>query len=382
MSRNLGIFRSAKGWEVDKVVHGQRLRDHFKLEKDAKEWLSLRMAEIDRIVRFGDIPRISFTEAVDRRLREKLAAGMPSAEADSFHLKALLPFVGKLDLTQISDASFDEFRHHCTGAGKAAKTIHLSISAAQAILNLASSKWRTPHSNVPCLQNPPRLSLPTLAGNQRKPRPISWDEEARLISELPTHLKGPGSFAINTGARDNVVVNLRWTWLLDVPKLGNRIAIVPKEFVKGRTDRRVLVLNQNALDAIEMQRGMHPEYVFVCLRRMPTPSGTNPMPAFGPFETLNNTAWQSARLRAGLGDLHVHDLRHTFAARLAAAGVSEDVISALLWHSSNSITQHYMGKQLLRMQSAVDLIVERPQDEDISITALIGQHATIRPRGG
>jgi integrase len=28
-------------------------------------------------------------------------------------------------------------------------------------------------------------------------------------------------------------------------------------------------------------------------------------------ESMNNTAWHNARSKAGLGDLHVHDLRHT-----------------------------------------------------------------------
>lgn len=28
---------------------------------------------------------------------------------------------------------------------------------------------------------------------------------------------------------------------------------------------------------------------------------------------MNNTVWQAARERAGLPDLHVHDLRHTVA---------------------------------------------------------------------
>lgn len=37
---------------------------------------------------------------------------------------------------------------------------------------------------------------------------------------------------------------------------------------------------------------------------------------------MNNTAWQRARELAGLGDLHVHDLRHTVGMRLRKAGIT------------------------------------------------------------
>ena len=39
-----------------------------------------------------------------------------------------------------------------------------------------------------------------------------------------------------------------------------------------------------------------------------------------PIATMNNTAWQSARVRAGLAQVRVHDLKHTFGRRLRAAG--------------------------------------------------------------
>ena len=60
-----------------------------------------------------------------------------------------------------------------------------------------------------------------------------------------------------------------------------------------------------------------------------------------PMETMNNTAWQRARTQAGLGDLHVHDLRHTVGMRLREAGVREETIADILWHSRRGMTAHY-----------------------------------------
>ena len=52
-----------------------------------------------------------------------------------------------------------------------------------------------------------------------------------------------------------------------------------------------------------------------------------PVMDYRPIRTMNNTAWQTARKKAGLGDLHVHDLRHTVGMRLREAAVPESTSS-------------------------------------------------------
>jgi integrase len=50
---------------------------------------------------------------------------------------------------------------------------------------------------------------------------------------------------------------------------------------------------------------------------------------------------QSARVRAGLPQVRVPDLKHTFGRRLRAAGVSFEDRQDLLGHRSGRITAHY-----------------------------------------
>jgi hypothetical protein len=38
---------------------------------------------------------------------------------------------------------------------------------------------------------------------------------------------------------------------------------------------------------------------------------TEPTMSFRPVAKMNNTAWHNARTKAGLGDLHVHDLKES-----------------------------------------------------------------------
>ena len=54
------------------------------------------------------------------------------------------------------------------------------------------------------------------------------------------------------------------------------------------------------------------------------------------------TAWYRIRKVAGLGDVRIHDLRHTFASHAAMNGVPIPVIARLLGHSTTRVTSRYM----------------------------------------
>lgn len=230
-----------------------------------------------------------------------------------------------------------------------------------------------------------------MQGNQRPPRPISRSEEARLVNELPGHLKAMAIFAVNTGARDNVIANLQWKWLIKLDgELVARFFLVPREYVKGRITEKILILNRVAREIVQQQDGNHAEFVFGWSRNpkaidSSTDDGSkkqSALPKFKPIDTMNNTAWQGARKRARLGDLHVHDLRHTFANRLRAANIREDLVSELLWHAKKNQTQHYMGSHIRMLLAAVETICEAPEEEDVPLSALIAEHAVRyeRPR--
>jgi integrase len=79
-----------------------------------------------------------------------------------------------------------------------------------------------------------------------------------------------------------------------------------------------------------------------------------------PIETMNNTAWQNARQRAGLPQVRVHDLKHTFGRRLRAAGVSLENRQDLLGHKSGRITTHYSAAELSNLIEAAEKACEVP----------------------
>src|SRR4051794_28986048 len=72
------------------------------------------------------------------------------------------------------------------------------------------------------------------------------------------------------------------------------------------------------------------------------------------------TAWRKARIKAGLPQVRVHDLKHTFGRRLRAAGVSEEDRADLLGHRVKSkITTHYSIAEIKNLIEAANKVCRR-----------------------
>jgi integrase len=80
-----------------------------------------------------------------------------------------------------------------------------------------------------------------------------------------------------------------------------------------------------------------------------------------PVKSILNSGWKHARIRAGLPQVRVHDLRHTFGHRLRAAGVGFEDRQDLLGHKSERMTTHYSAPDIARLIEAAETVcVRRP----------------------
>jgi len=222
-----------------------------------------------------------------------------------------------------------------------ATTVRRTLEVVRRILNLAARKWREDDGTPWLSTAPPLLSMPT--GPARKPYPLSWEEQTRLFASLPQHLARMALFKVNTGCRDGEVCGLKWAWEVPVPELDTGVFLIPGAKVKNG-DERLVVLNRVAKSVLDSVRGEHDEYVFVYRGR--------------PIETMNNNGWQEARKRAGLTQVRMHDLKHTFGRRLRAAGVSFEDRQDLLGHPSGRITTHYSAAELANLIDAANRVRE------------------------
>jgi integrase len=353
--KKAGVYPAEDGsWQVDKWYRGTRLRQRgFESFEHAESWLIRQLEGLRHAEVHGERPKRTFSEAATHYLLQ--SQDKASIVSETYHLKSVMPTIGALPIDQVHDLTLAPHVQKRLAAGRAHKTVNLELAVVRRILNLCATRWRD-ENGLTWLEQAPSITLLPLAGHQREPKPIAWAEQRRLLPLLPDHLARMALFTLNTGARDDVVCSLQWEWEIQVPELGISVFEVPAAHVKGRRRTRLLVCNSVAQSIVEAVRGQHDTHVFVYARRRQDGEPGKAKPR--PVETMNNTAWQRARRRAGLADLHVHDLRHTTGMRLREAGVPEATRADILWHSSPSMTHHYSMAQIRELHAALEKIKE------------------------
>lgn len=357
MGRTTGIQPTKDGgYKVDKVYRKKRIYQlGFKTVEEAESYLVRTLDQMRIEFVHGVRPPRTFDSAAANYLQTHQQK--PSLESDIYHLKAVMPYIGQLPIDQIHNGTLKPFVDARKAEGRKNKTINHSLAIVRRILNLAARDWRD-EKGMTWLITPPMITLLPLT-DQRPPRPIMWDEQRRLLPHLADHLAAMALFILNTGCRDDVVCNLQWEWELPIPALGISVFVVPPKHVKGEAHRkqeRVLVLNTVAQKVIEQRRGTHPTHVFTYRGK--------------PIDGMSNNGWDNAKRKAKIGDLHVHDLRHTVGLRLREAKVAESTITAVLWHSNRSITGHYSMAQVVEIFEALELIKDESNRWNISLETL------------
>jgi len=240
-------------------------------------------------------------------------------------------------------------------AGISPGTINRDLAVVRRILNLCARLWRD-DLDRPWLDTSPLIQMQRHP-NKREPYPLSTDEQRLLFSELAGHLAKMALFKVNTGLREQEVVNLRWIWEVPVPELDTSVFVVPRAYVKNGLDRFV-VLNRVAKSVIDGCRGEHPEFVF-------TRAGQ-------PITRIYNSGWKAARRRAstryasefgrscpkGFRSIRVHDLKHSYGHRLRAAGVGFEDRKLLLGHKAGHVTTHYSAPEIEALIQASEKVCD------------------------
>ncbi len=344
MSKRIpGLYkRGTQGiWHIDKCIKGYgRLHESTGTSEleEAERYLIRRLEELRKATVYGIRPERSFRQAATRFLldyRHKRSIGRYAQS-----LKILDPHIGDLPLRQVHQGTLESFIQHRREQGMRANTINRDLAVVRRILTLAVRLWRD-ESGLTWLESAPLLQLLD-CDDARKPYPLSWDEQARLFARLPEHLREMALFKVNTGTREQEVVCLRWNWEVSIPELKTSVFVVPGGGVKNGEDRLV-VMNAEARAVINRQRGRNPEYVFTYSKGQPV-------------DRINTKAWRRARKEAGLPQVRVHDLKHTFGRRLRAKGVSHETRQVLLGHKNGQITTHYSAAEIGELIEAVEKV--------------------------
>lgn len=316
----------------------------------------------------GVRPQVLLDAAAAKYIQDLEEVDSPSLENEISMLKPVIEMCGSLTIDRLDMDALDGFVQARRAEGLKNSTINRSLAIVRAIGNLAATSWKF-ENGMTWLDRAPVIVLLD-EDDKRPPRPLAWSEQPKLMDQLPDHLAEMTLFDLNTGARENVVCSLQWDWEAQVQirkDLVVSVFVVPREHVKGRRQERIIICNSTAQAVVDRQRGRHPDHVFT----YPKPKKKGVV-EYQPIKRMNNSAWRKARKRAGLEDLHVHDLRHTVGMRLRSMGVSQRTQDAILWHRSGDMTDHYAVAQLREVYDALELIAQQGDEfETLDLHALI-----------
>lgn len=151
-----------------------------------------------------------------------------------------------------------------------------------------------------------------------KHRAKAENQRTRIDPDAATAIR----LIIMTGARLREILHARWADV-DLER-----GIV---FVTGKTGRRPVILPAPAIEILSSHPRREP-YLF--------PGGRSTAAAPSPRSDLKRP-WEAISKAAGLKDVRIHDLRHSFASFAAAGGASLPIIGRLLGHTQPATTQRY-----------------------------------------
>lgn len=349
-----GMYDRDGTWYIDKRVNGVRLSGSTGTSDraEAERFLARKIEEIRQASVYGVRPRRIFRQAATYYLEQNMFK--ESIERDAQDLALLDPFIGDLELRHVHDGTLEHFKSTRRTKDKVkSATVNRSLAVVRIILNLCAKKWRD-EFGLTWLETPPMISMVDWK-DKREPHPLTWEEQEKLFAKLPIHLREACLYKVNTGCRQQEVLQLRWDWEFNIPELKTSVFILPAWVTKGQKER-VVALNSTAMAAVNRQRGKNKEFVF-------TYKGE-------PMARLNNSSFRRVRKSLGLDDVRIHDLRHTTGRRLRAAGVSNETRKDILGHEGGNITTHYSVAEIRELVEAVERIVEVSKDATPSLTLI------------
>lgn len=334
---------------------GRRVKDKTEAQQLAKGYRDtinagtfIRAAERRQLAAAAPAPEAPVTVDVfaERYIkRHASVSGKKTWKNDEHMLAQLRAFVvdgqrfGDKALAAVTEDDLEAFHTHLRTIGRAASTRNQYVQVLK-----ASFRWATKKGYLE--KNPIgedcTLQRTKIAQRDRRLVPDVLDEKTGKVKTageerrlLDATTKNPGMqrliiAALETGCRRGELLALQW---LDVDLQRKEIRIRAENAKDGET--RLLPVSTRLAGVLEMAR-LDPageeydatDYVFgECGKRVKS----------------TKRAWENACERAGITDLHFHDLRHEAGSRLLEAGWPIHHVKEMLGHANVSQTSTYLN---------------------------------------
>jgi integrase len=273
--------------------------------------------------RDADREALTIVELADRFDREHISVRLKESTAKGYRRmieRVVLPALGRHRVTEVTRADIAKLHHDMRHIPYDANRCLEIVSK---MFNLAEMWGLRPDGTNP------RKHIRKYPEEKRE-RFLS-DAELRRVGEVLREMEQEGvelasaiaavRLLMLTGCRLGEIMRLKWEYV----DFAGRALCLPD----SKTGAKVVHLGQPALDVLAaIERCKDNPWVI---------TGTLPGAPLYDLQPF----WQRIRARAGLKDVRIHDLRHTFASTAVAAGQGMPIIGKLLGHTQVQTTARY-----------------------------------------
>jgi integrase len=275
----------------------------------------------------------TYSELAHRYLAHTATYQRSPESTERYVRKHIVPRWGRLRLDEVRQEDVALWLEEMRKNGYAPGTIERARVILSHSLKLAM-RW-----GIPGLSVNPVVGIPRPPLNNARERYLSTEEAKRLKVAVEQsrnkQLKYIVGLLLQCGCRVNELLQAEWAHF----DLERRLWRIPQ----SKTGKaRFVPLSQGALDLIDAL----PRYDG-CPFLIPNPKTKKPWVQIF-------TSWDTARKQAGLPDLRIHDLRHSAASFMAAAGIDLYTIGKVLGHSNYKTTARYSHLANDQLIAAVD----------------------------
>lgn len=257
----------------------------------------------------------------------------------------LLPAFGKKRMNQITREDVLFFQNEKNLAGFKPAYCNRFLVLLGFCFNLAM-KWEIPQVT----KNPVKL-VSLLKANNKKQRFLTPEESTRLMDAIKISpnpmLKYFVPLALLTGLRKREILDSKWEhidwecklWLIPCSKSGYARRIpLNSESISVLRD-----LKKNTPSLLNQPGLLENPWII--------PNWKTGKPFTSIFHS-----WDTARKQAGLNDLRIHDLRHSFASALVNEGIPIYEVQKLLGHADIKTTERYAHLSMERLRQSTTAV--------------------------
>jgi len=308
--------------------------------------------------------RISQTITVDELLDSYIAQVEHPATRKRYRLsqRALSPLCGTCRITDVDAFTFDRFKEARIKDGVSPAGVNRDLALPRAAFNFAVERRMLVHSPLD------GVKLFNEAKQRKPPRIVSFAEEQRILMCCDVRLRTIVITLLDTGMRVGIEgLRLKWS---DIDFEDSIITVAQSKTAAGLRAVPMTAYVRSELQKWRTVTNGMSEYVFF-----------NPQRPSAHILSVK-TAWHNALRLAGLPRFPIYQCRHTFATRLAAAGVSDTIIDQLLGHSRRDVLRFYTARVAEYLRDAINLLDKlRTAKTDLPGGSKIEENEDLSKRG-